>query len=268
MPVVTRNKFLLLSNSLEVDITHLAKGNYACSDQVRAFPLNRLILIIDNKSKTSFVRDAENFFALKPGSFIFIPSFHACEVCFDEDVTFLSIHFKMHIFLSADVFSGMHNIICEYAPELLEKGLALYNRPDSLKNAAELKSFVFAFAASKLGFVDVDAIHMASKYLKYRNVIDFVDNNCNAAIKVSTLAGIMHMGRENFTRAFKSDMAISPKEFLNQSLLHRASKLLLSDMRVKEVAYELSYSSEYYFSRFFKKHTGISPRKFQLLNSV
>nr|WP_255684018.1 AraC family transcriptional regulator [Mangrovimonas futianensis] len=32
---------------------------------------------------------------------------------------------------------------------------------------------------------------------------------------------------------------------------------------IKEIAYELGYNDEYYFSRFFKKQTDISPQLFR-----
>ena len=46
--------------------------------------------------------------------------------------------------------------------------------------------------------------------------------------------------------------------------MNRACDLLLrEDARVREVAFELGFSNEYYFSRFFKKQTGIPPRDFK-----
>ncbi len=230
---------------------------------MQAYPTNRFILIIGNKNSKNFVRDAKEKFLLKHGSIIFIPCFHKCEVSFDENLSFLSIHFNMKILFGTDVFSDLHRIIHEHKPTLLEKGLAIYDDTDSLRNASRLKSFVFDFAASKLELVNDDVIRLASKYITYKKIIDIVKDNCDASITVNMLADTMNMRREVFTRKFKRDTGISPKNFLNRFILDKASKLLLSDMNVCEVASELKFSSEYYFSRFFKKHTGLPPHRFQ-----
>jgi len=39
--------------------------------------------------------------------------------------------------------------------------------------------------------------------------------------------------------------------------------LYLTNKSVKEVAYELGYDDEYYFSRFFKKNVNISPQTYR-----
>jgi AraC-like DNA-binding protein len=43
------------------------------------------------------------------------------------------------------------------------------------------------------------------------------------------------------------------------------ARLLLADDRlsVKDVAAQLSFSSEFYFSHFFRRHTGMSPTRFR-----
>ncbi|MCK4983073.1 MAG: helix-turn-helix domain-containing protein [Victivallaceae bacterium] len=39
--------------------------------------------------------------------------------------------------------------------------------------------------------------------------------------------------------------------------------MLVPQASVKETATKLKFSSEFYMSRFFKKHTGLSPSKYQ-----
>lgn len=41
-------------------------------------------------------------------------------------------------------------------------------------------------------------------------------------------------------------------------------ELYLTSKSVEKIAYLLGYRDEYYFSRFFKKHAGISPRRYRL----
>lgn len=68
------------------------------------------------------------------------------------------------------------------------------------------------------------------------------------------------MPRETFTRRFTADTGITPKRFLDRQLLRRASELLRRPhTTAREVAAELEFSSEFVFSRFFRKQSGLSP---------
>jgi AraC-like DNA-binding protein len=53
-------------------------------------------------------------------------------------------------------------------------------------------------------------------------------------------------------------------ELIAQRIIIEAKReLYLTSKPVKEVAYLLGYSDEYYFSRFFKKHTDVSPQQYR-----
>lgn len=79
-------------------------------------------------------------------------------------------------------------------------------------------------------------------------------------MRVAELAKIARMPRETFTRRFTADTGITPKRFLDRQLLRRASELLRRPhTTAREVAAELEFSSEFVFSRFFRKQSGLSP---------
>ena len=71
-------------------------------------------------------------------------------------------------------------------------------------------------------------------------------------------------GRENFSRKFSDFFGMPPKQYLNNALLNRAVQMMLkTPLLSKEIAAELGFSNEFYFSRFFKKNMGLSPRTFK-----
>lgn len=56
----------------------------------------------------------------------------------------------------------------------------------------------------------------------------------------------------------------TPSQLIQERLLLEAKKMLhLTSYSIKEIAYRLQFSDEYYFSRFFKKHTQVSPQLFR-----
>ncbi len=57
----------------------------------------------------------------------------------------------------------------------------------------------------------------------------------------------------------------SPKKFLVLLRLAKALKLLSSNhKKVREIAEELKFCDHFYFSKWFKKLTGITPKRFQI----
>jgi AraC-like DNA-binding protein len=57
---------------------------------------------------------------------------------------------------------------------------------------------------------------------------------------------------------------LTPKKFLICKRLFMALKLLAKDKRICEVADELKFCDHIYFSQWFKRFCGISPKQFQL----
>jgi AraC-like DNA-binding protein len=82
--------------------------------------------------------------------------------------------------------------------------------------------------------------------------------------KVPELADAAGASRSGLQRMFKIFQQESIHEFLQRTRLDQARQLLCDErLAIKEVSARLSFSSEFYFSRFFRKKTGMSPRQFR-----
>lgn len=82
--------------------------------------------------------------------------------------------------------------------------------------------------------------------------------------KVSRLASSLNMSTSQFNRKLQGLAGQSPVQFIISVRLQRASKLLkTSDKTIAEIAYEVGYSDQAYFSRVFKKEYGMSPSEFK-----
>ena len=67
-----------------------------------------------------------------------------------------------------------------------------------------------------------------------------------------------------FSKQCKIQFMRSPSELIQERVILEAKKLIhLTYKSMKEIAAELSFDDENYFSRYFKKHTGITPTTFR-----
>jgi len=63
----------------------------------------------------------------------------------------------------------------------------------------------------------------------------------------------------------KRQLNTTPAVFINSVVLRQARFLLtIPKYNISEIAYELSFSDIHSFSKYFKKHTGISPTQYRL----
>jgi AraC-like DNA-binding protein len=68
------------------------------------------------------------------------------------------------------------------------------------------------------------------------------------------------MSYAHFRRVFKQQSGLSPYQYHLQLRIHRAREMLHSTtLAVGQVAARLNFPNPYYFSKIFKKKTGMSP---------
>jgi AraC-like DNA-binding protein len=91
-----------------------------------------------------------------------------------------------------------------------------------------------------------------------------VVENANNGLSVDELAFLCNMSVSTFKRRFVKVFNCTPKKYLTDKKMEKARELLLLDSRPSEVYLDLRYRSLASFSTEFKKHFGISPKKFQL----
>lgn len=74
----------------------------------------------------------------------------------------------------------------------------------------------------------------------------------------------IHMNPDYFRKLFKKEMGVSPLKYLTQIRVSHAKRLLRlrqrSGMSIQEIAWLSGFQDSLYFSRVFKKTTGVSPQ--------
>lgn len=83
-------------------------------------------------------------------------------------------------------------------------------------------------------------------------------------IDLNEIAAKLCSSYSKFRKIFKKYTGYSPADYFQEIKIRKAKELLLeTNMSIKEVAYELNFSSYEYFLSRFKKRTGLSPQKFK-----
>ncbi|WP_282936525.1 AraC family transcriptional regulator [Paenibacillus sp. RC67] len=85
---------------------------------------------------------------------------------------------------------------------------------------------------------------------------------------VSKLAQLCGYHSSYFTRLFREEVGQNPKHFLISERIRQAKQALLNGERMDCIAERLGYISIHYFSRNFKKETGVTPSEFKQQGTV
>lgn len=148
------------------------------------------------------------------------------------------------IFSHVEMSYNMDNIV--YANSSLGRFLATFN------NAV--------YNPNPLNPVGEDPISRTIVHMK---------ENLAESFKLEDLAGIAGMSASHYSAIFREKVQSSPINFFTFLKIQEACRLLENtQLRIKDVAYQIGFNDPYHFSRVFANVMGISPRNFRKLRKV
>lgn len=101
------------------------------------------------------------------------------------------------------------------------------------------------------------------------NVIRFMYQHLQENLTLEEVAGEFDFSKSYLHAIFQKYTQHAPMEFYIQLKIKEACKLLRStDLYIYEIGTRLGYKDQYYFSRIFKKVTGVSPKEYRESGAV
>jgi AraC-like DNA-binding protein len=96
-----------------------------------------------------------------------------------------------------------------------------------------------------------------------RLIAEYVDHHIGSAADLDRVAFLTGLARSQFGRLFRESFGAPMHQFVIRRKIEIATKLLLNNARVTDVALQLGFSSHAHFSTVFHRHTGLSPSSFR-----
>ncbi len=96
--------------------------------------------------------------------------------------------------------------------------------------------------------------------LRLRPVIDYIAEHYSEKIYVETLADMITVSPDYFTKMFKDSIGKTPIDYINAMRVGDSLRLLsMTDTPVNEIAEQLGFSGPNYFHKIFKQYMDTSP---------
>lgn len=184
-----------------------------------------------------------------------------------DGITFLETVYNKYPYIKTIIISGFSDF--EYAKRAIKIQVSeyllkpidpkeLYNALLNIKNKIELErsaySDIFDESLSR------STPEQIAKALK-----DHITCNYNQDININLIANSMNFCASYLTKIFSQQFEITPSKYIISLRVSKAKNLLShnQELSIKQIGELIGYYDQGYFSRIFKKYTGMSPFEFR-----
>ena len=198
---------------------------------------------------------------LQPGTLVYIP-LHAH---YDMQVSTPAFSISRCNFYLKDAlgeavfFSQSPKLLYQQAPQKIQDLMHEMTRIEIVgKNAARMKLLFYRLINELIQEKETISHHRLTPAISYLHA-----HYCEE-IDASMLAELCFLSPAQFYRMFRKAFDRTPLEYRNDLRMRQAKLLLLEeDYSIGEIAQQLGFESIYYFSRVFRRFTGLSPTAYR-----
>lgn len=98
--------------------------------------------------------------------------------------------------------------------------------------------------------------------------VRYIREHYGEQISLEDVAEAGNVSGNYLGRLFKEEMGVGFHDYLTQVRLEESEKLLAkTNLTIKEIAFQVGYLDEKYYSKLFKKVTGIKPTEYRRIYS-
>ena len=122
----------------------------------------------------------------------------------------------------------------------------------------KLQEIVETFSESMFNYIPSRNSELIKKAMLY------ISEHFNAPLTLEEVAAHVHLHPSYFSTLFKSSTGSSFKEYLNMVRIEESKRLLSNtDYSIIDIAVAVGFEDQSYFSKVFKKYTGLTPKQFR-----
>lgn len=105
-------------------------------------------------------------------------------------------------------------------------------------------------------------------YRKVQELLNYLNTNYQEQITGSLIEEKFSCNFDYLNRVFKKNIGKTIFVYLNETRIHHARELLgTTSMKISAIGYRVGFHDECYFSKVFKKYTGVCPAQYERMTS-
>lgn len=215
---------------------------------------------------TATIKYDEKEFLLNPGTvyLMFPNTFY--EIRGNDNFRYAYINFsgKEVGNILEDLAIMKENSVYHNFDELLDFWLTSFSKINPA-NSATLTEGVLLYTLSLLNTRNILAKPTPDDKNLYHMITDYIDNNFSmTALSLTTVANMFSYSEKYISHIFKKNNTVGFSAYIQELRVKRAIELMQEDnFSVKGISGLCGFSDPFYFSKVFKKKTGLSPKEYR-----
>ncbi|MEW4370084.1 helix-turn-helix transcriptional regulator [Paenibacillus kandeliae] len=111
---------------------------------------------------------------------------------------------------------------------------------------------------------DTVSLKNEAVFHKLTMVLAYIDEHIMQNMTIEELSSILYMHPNSFIRMFKQYVGMPPIQYITRQKIENAKQMLtMTTMPIAEIAHQLGFNDTFYFSKQFKKYTGLAPSDYR-----
>lgn len=224
-------------------------------------PFNRLYFVIKGNAHICCGKEQT---ALEPGKMYLIPLNNTCDYICENFLHKFYVHFRLEFIPGHDLFEGYRK--CESIPfdQKIVNAFIQSGEQGDIEGLINSKGILLSCISQFLKGNQHPLNEQIIISSKYQKLYTFIMENCSANLRICEIADYLNITPVNLSMNFKNDTGVALKKYIEGKVIQRAEEaLLVTDKTIKEIAYDLEFSDESHFSKYFKNNTGMSPGQYR-----
>ena len=220
-------------------------------------PFNRMYFVLDGKGS---IYNNMNQVPIKGGQVYIVPLGQTFNYVCDESLLMFYIHFRIESIAGQDLFEG-YKYCVQHPMSVLEiQQLVHLAKNSSVSDLLTCKGIFYQHIGSFVKPFSQELIEHVKLVGQNRTINEYVKEHLSATLKIQDIAKHLRMNPSTLSKGFKKSAGMTLKNYIDGKMIQKAQEhLLISEKHIKDIAFHLQFSDEFHFSRYFKRHTGISP---------
>ncbi|HEX2926580.1 MAG TPA: response regulator [Ruminiclostridium sp.] len=146
--------------------------------------------------------------------------------------------------------------------DMADESINISDLIDSKESIKEIESFFIGI------FNKLIKSYSNSRYMGHVRIVDkvkaYIDENySNSSLGLDNIASNMSINASHLSSIFKKESGVSVTEYLTECRMKHAKELIdAGNKKLFEIAELVGFNDPYYFSKCFKKYTGVSASKY------
>lgn len=222
-------------------------------------------------SGSAWVHCGNERFFITPGRVLHVNERNALHIenCGDKDFQFIVTQYQIAERTEQDLYDEAF-IMRLTSPEVyLEHTIKLLEMQASPGSMAELHRRTAFFQLLQGCIESARDQQLQSTVEIMDQVVSYIQQNYREKINVTKIATLYNLERRRLAYLFEKHTGLSPNTYITEYRISKSKELLeRAELSIAEVADRVGYDDCFYFSRVFKKQTGVAPTTYRRKKAI